>query len=246
MITETTQEKIKIKPPKMLCDDVISEKIPEPLDKKSFVYIIVGAKGSGKSSLMTSLVTGKKEPFKAYRGAFDEVLINIPESSLRSMAGEPFKSIPRGNIFPDFNLELLQKIGEIAEEHSADDEFTLAIIDDASSKLKSNKMIIDALTQLVHKHRHLRLSLMILVQDLVSVPLGVRKNADALFYFRPTNDKSNQIFREEFLGGFSKDETNALMNYTFKKKGDFLMVKLNRLPFEYYRNLNKLNISHKE
>lgn len=246
MITEIPQDKIKIKPPKMNCDDIISEKIPEPLDKKSFVYILVGAKGSGKTSLGISLLTGKKEPFKAYRGKFDEVLVNMPEGSIRSMAGNPLKSIPRGNIFHDFNLATIDKIAEIAEEHAAEDEFTLAVIDDASSKLKSNKLIIDALTQLVHRHRHLRLSLMIMVQDLVSVPLGVRKNADALFYFRPTNDKSNQIFREEFLGGFSKDETNQLMDYVFKKKGDFLMVKLNRLPFEYYRNFNKLNISHRQ
>tara|TARA_R110000824_G_scaffold184776_6_gene365695 strand:+ start:444 stop:1181 length:738 start_codon:yes stop_codon:yes gene_type:complete len=244
MFKEVVNDKVKVKAPRMICDDVIDENIPEPLDKKSFIYIIVGAKGSGKTSLMTSLITGKSKPFKVYRGKFDDVLINMPESSARSMAGNPFKSIPRANMIADFNEQLLQTIYEKAEEHAAEEEFTLAILDDASSKLKTNKSMIDGLTQLVHRHRHLRLSLMILVQDLVSVPLGIRKNADALFYFRPTNDKSNQIFREEFLAGFSKDETNKLMDWTFRKKGDFLMVKLNRLPFEYYRNFNLINITH--
>jgi hypothetical protein len=243
MFSEVPQDKIKIKAPRMICDDVICDKIPEPLDKKSFIYLIVGAKGSGKTSLMTSLVSGRSKPFKAYRGKFDDVIINMPESSARSIAGDPFKSIPRSNMIADFDEKLLQTIYEKAEEHAEEEEFTLAVLDDASSKLKTNKPIIDGLTQLVHRHRHLRLSMMILVQDLVSVCLSVRKNADAIFYFRPTNEKSNKIFREEFLGGFSKDEADKFMDFVFRKKGDFLMVKLNVQPFEYYRNFNKINIT---
>ena len=106
-------------------------------------------------------------------------------------------------------------------------------------------MIISKLTELVHKHRHLRLSLWILVQDLVSVPLSIRKNLDSCWYFRPTNEKSNQIFREEYLGGFSLKDTADFMDYIFKKKGDVLMVKLNRIPYEYYRNFNRINITEK-
>tara|TARA_R110001599_G_scaffold84852_1_gene228237 strand:+ start:2991 stop:3743 length:753 start_codon:yes stop_codon:yes gene_type:complete len=239
-IKEVVNTKLEIKVPGMECDDLISTKIPEPLDQKSFVYLIVGAKGSGKTSLMTSLVTGNKKPFKCYRGVFDEVILNMPKSSMNSIKGKPFKSLPSGSCYDHFNLELLDDIFEKAEERSEDGEFTLAVIDDASSQLKSNKMLIDRLTMLVHRHRHLRLSLMILVQDLVSVPLSIRKNADAVIYFRPTNEKSNTIFREEYLGGFSKDETNELMKFVFRRKGDFLLTKLNVIPFQYYRNLNKL------
>jgi len=240
MVREIPNDKLVIKPPTMLCDDVISNTIPEPLSKTSFVYLIVGSKGQGKSSLMTSIVTEKKKPFKAYRGKFDEIILNMPKSSAASIKGNPFGSLPKENIIGNFDEKLLQHIYETAEERSAEGEYTLAIIDDASAKLKSNKAIIDGLTQLVHKHRHLRLSLMILVQDLVSVPLGIRKNADAIFYFRPTNEKANIIFREEFLGGFSKEETSKLMDDIFKKKGDFLMVKLSTAPFEYYRNFNRI------
>jgi hypothetical protein len=239
-IKEIANSALEIKPPAMLCDDEISSKIPDPLDRKSFVYLVVGAKGSGKTSFMTSLVTGNKKPFKCYRGCFDEVLLNMPQSSMNSIKGKPFKSLPASSCYDNFDYKLLEDIFEKAEERSEEGEFTLAIIDDASSKLKTNKMLIDKLTMLVHRHRHLRLSLMILVQDLISVPLSVRKNADAIIYFRPTNEKSNQIFREEFLGGFSKDRMEELMKYTFKKKGDFLMVKLNVIPFEYYRCMNKL------
>tara|TARA_R110000787_G_scaffold284995_3_gene399509 strand:- start:524 stop:1279 length:756 start_codon:yes stop_codon:yes gene_type:complete len=243
-IKEIPNNELQISVPTLLCDELISKKIPAPLDQKSFVYLVVGAKGSGKTSLMTSLVTGNKKPFKCYRGVFDEVILNMPQSSMNSLKGKPFKSLPAGSCYDTFNMKLLDDIFEKAEERAEDEEFTLAVIDDASSQLKSNKALIDKLTMLVHRHRHLRLSLMILVQDLVSVPLSVRKNADAIIYFRPTNEKSNIIFKEEFLGGFSKEQVNDLMKYVFQKKGDFLLIKLNVIPFEYYRCLNKLIFSN--
>ena len=240
MITEIPNKDIAINVPTLLCDSIISKKIPPPLDQTSAVYLIIGAKGSGKTSLMTSLVCSNKKPFKCYRGAFDEVLLNMPQSSMNSLKGKPFKSLPPESCYESFDMKFLNDIFEKAEERSADDEFTLAIIDDASSKLKSNKQLIDRLTQLIHRHRHLRLTVMILVQDLVSVPLSVRKNCDGLFYFRPTNEKSNEIFKEEFLGGFDKKQVNALMKFVFRSKGDFLFIKLNTIPFQYYRCFNKL------
>ena len=218
-IKEIPNNELQISVPTLLCDELISKKIPAPLDQKSFVYLVVGAKGSGKTSLMTSLVTGNKKPFKCYRGVFDEVILNMPQSSMNSLKGKPFKSLPAGSCYDTFNMKLLDDIFEKAEERAEDEEFTLAVID-------------------------LRLSLMILVQDLVSVPLSVRKNADAIIYFRPTNEKSNIIFKEEFLGGFSKEQVNDLMKYVFQKKGDFLLIKLNVIPFEYYRCLNKLIFSN--
>ena len=243
-IKEILNKDLVIKPPVMNCDDIISMKIPPPLDNKSFVYLVVGAKGSGKTSLMVSLVTGSKKPFKCYRGCFDEVLLNMPKSSRSSISGNPFKSLPDDCCYEQFNSDLLDDVYEKAEERSADDEFTLAIIDDASSQLKTNKVMIDKLTILVHRHRHLRLSLMILVQDLVSVPLSVRKNVDAIIHFRPTNEKSNVIFKEEFLGDFSKKQQQELYKFVFRNKGDFLMVKVNTIPFQIYRCLNRLIIGN--
>lgn len=131
---------------------------------------------------------------------------------------------------------------EKAEENSSQGYRTLVIIDDGSAKMKANKTIIDKLTLLVHKHRHLALSMFILVQDLVSVPLGIRKNISQLFYFKPSNEKSNQIFREEFMGLFSRDETNAILKFVFRDKGDFLNIKIQAEPIEYYRKFNRLII----
>ena len=240
MIKEVDNKEWGIKVPTMGCDDVISNKIPAPFPSKNFIAILIGTKGSGKTSLMTSLLTAQKKPCCVYRGKFEEVILNMPKASMSSIKGKPFKSLPAGCCYEDFNYELLQDIQDKAEETMEDDGNTIAVIDDASSKLKTNKMLIDKLTHLVHTHRHINLSLLLLVQDMISVPLGVRKNVDIVIYFRPVNEKSNEVFRDEYLGGFSKDLVNALMKFVFRKKGDFLMVKCSVIPFEYYRNGNRL------
>ena len=244
MITEIKNDKFQADLPEMLCDDIISSKIDGSLCNKNFVSLVVGAAGTGKTSIVTALVTSKKKGCKAYRQQFEDVILNIPRSSLRSIKGDPYKTIEDENVRDDLDAEFLDFVLEKAEENSSQKYRTLVIIDDASSKLKQNKEIIDKLTGLVHKHRHLALSMFILVQDLVSVPLGIRKNVSQLFYFKPSNEKSNQIFREEFMGLFTKDETNSLLKFVFRKKGDFLNIKIQAEPIEYYRNFNKLIIGN--
>ena len=246
MITEIKNNKFQADLPEMLCDDIISCKIDSSLCNKNFISLVVGAAGTGKTSIVTALVTSKKKGCKAYRQQFEDVVLNIPRSSLRSIKGDPFKSIDDENIRDNFDEDFLDFVLEKAEENTAQGYRTLAIIDDASAKLKANKVIIDKLTSLVHKHRHLALSMFILVQDLVSVPLGIRKNISQLFYFKPSNEKSNVIFRDEFMGLFSKEETNAILKFVFRQKGDFLNVKLQAEPVEFYRNFNKLVFSNND
>mgnify|MGYP003668167715 FL=1 len=244
MITEVKNKNFGADLPEMLCDGIISSKIDSSLCNKNFVTLVVGSAGTGKTSIVTSLVTSKKKGCKAYRAQFEDVILNIPRSSLRSIKGDPYKTIDDENIRDDLDEDFLDFVLEKAEENSSQGYKTLLIVDDGSSKLKANKAIIDKLTLLVHKHRHLALSMFILVQDLVSVPLGIRKNVSQLFYFKPSNEKSNQIFREEFMGLFSRDETNAILKFVFQKKGDFLNIKIQAEPIEYYRNFNKLIIGN--
>tara|TARA_R100000655_G_scaffold60070_2_gene98490 strand:+ start:995 stop:1732 length:738 start_codon:yes stop_codon:yes gene_type:complete len=243
MLVEEHKTDLQVDVPTMLCDSVICDKIHPSLPNKSFVMLIVADKGGGKTSLVTSLLTSKKKNSKAYRGKFEDIMLNIPKSSLKSIKGGPFDDLPSENVFEEFDDEFLDAVLEKAEENSAEDFKTLVVVDDASSKLKNSKSIIDKLTSIVHKHRHLKLSLMILVQSLTSVPLPIRKNADTIVYFKPVNEKSNIIFKDEFLGSFSRDEARMLFEYVFREKGDFLMVRVEAPVVNYYRKFNKLLIS---
>tara|TARA_R110002020_G_scaffold142570_3_gene314773 strand:+ start:7083 stop:7817 length:735 start_codon:yes stop_codon:yes gene_type:complete len=240
-ITEETND-LDIKVVKMICDDDFSPCPPEPLASKPHIYLYVGAKGSGKTTLAVSLLTSKKKPYKAYYGTQHEVILNIPKNSLESINNKTIKE--HDKIYDTFDINFLYELEDIASGNANAGFFTMALIDDASSKLKQ-KGIAEVFTNLIHRHRHLRLSLHILVQDLVSVPLSIRRNVDGVFFFRPINAKMTTAFVEEYLPDYNKDEIEELFDYIFDKKGQFLFVKTNTIPVEYYKKFNKLEIQKK-
>ena len=230
----------------MNCDEIISEKIDPSLCNKNFISLVVASKGFGKTSLATSLICSKKKGCRAYRKMFEDIIVSIPRASLRSIKGDPYKSIPDSNVWPELNEEFLDYVEETAEANSSEGYRTLVLLDDASSKLKSSKSIQDKLELLVHRHRHLRLSFFILIQSLTSVSLGVRKNLDQIFYGKGTNSKSDQIFKEEFLGAYSKDQIDNLFRFVYRERGDFMNLKLTETPTKIFRNFNQVYFNNEK
>ena len=240
-ITEKESD-LQIHISKMNCDEEFSPLPPKPLSSKPHIYLYVGSKGSGKTTLSTSLIASNKEPYKAYYQTQDNVYLNIPENSLHSISNKTIKE--HDKIYNDFDLEFLEEIDELtrASAMKEEPEFSMVLIDDASSSLKSNKPVIDKFTAMIHRHRHARTSYHILVQDLMSVPISIRRNVDGIFFFKPINAKSSTAFIEEFLGNFSKEEIKELFDYVFDKRRNFLFVKTGSPP-EFYKNFNKLEIN---
>tara|TARA_R100000655_G_C2995722_1_gene193698 strand:- start:909 stop:1673 length:765 start_codon:yes stop_codon:yes gene_type:complete len=243
-ITEKDNE-LDIKVVKMLCDDEFKPAPPSPLAKKPFIYLFVGAKGSGKTTTAISLLTQKKPPYRAYYGSQHDIILNIPKNSLESINNKLIKNHDKDKVYGNFDINFLQELEEISSANAEADFFTMALIDDASSKLKQ-KGINETFTNLIHRHRHLKLSLLVLVQDLVSVGLSIRRNVDGVFFWRPLNAKMTTAFVDEYLPDFTKDEVDELFNYVFQKKGDFLFVKTSTIPVEYYKNFNKLEFTRRD
>ena len=72
---------LDFKPPDFLCDKCIHAQITPPLPNTAHGMIIVGAPGSGKTSIMASLLQEKQ----AYKKVFDHVHVVMPPSSARSL-----------------------------------------------------------------------------------------------------------------------------------------------------------------
>jgi hypothetical protein len=202
------------------------------LPSSSHVLIYYGVCGSGKSSLMTSLITSKKKGSKVYRGCFDKIYICASYTSMRSISCDPFKSVPESQYYEEFNEAFLRDVVSRVRENALEDMHSLIIIDDACNKLKR---LENPLANLILQHRHLLCSLHILQQDPCQVPLGIRSNLTGGFFFKQSNAKRIQLLHEEYLSFLSPDEYKKFECHIFKKKGDCLFIKFGGLPFRYHR-----------
>ena len=224
-------------------DEVVADWIDKtPFWNKNHVLVYSGACGSGKTTTCLSLISSRRKNSRVYAGCFDMVIINAPISTLKSLENNPFEDLDDEQIFNKFDEEFLDYILEKSEENSLNDKDTLTIIDDASNQLKSNRRVIDKLTNLVCKHRHLKLTIHLLVQDLIQLPLSIRENISGVICFKPINSKRMKLFHEEYLSDLSYKEFLELNEFLYKKKGDFLFIKFS-LPREFYKNFDRIFIS---
>jgi GTPase SAR1 family protein len=212
-----------------------------PFFNKNHVCCLTGSAGSGKTTLALSLISSKKH--RVYQGVFDKILVCCPPSTLNSLQeNNPFKNLPSNQIFDVFDEDFLDEAMELLEVTSLEQQDVLLFIDDAASKLKNNKKVIDKLSEIVMKHRHLRCTVYLLCQDLIQVPLTIRENCNMLIYFKPLNSKRTKLFWEEFLPQISYREFLQLCDFIFTKKGDFLIVKNTEIR-EFYKNFNLLSFN---
>lgn len=208
----------------MLCDDVIDAKLEKyPAIKTCFstssTTVISGGTGSGKTTFVLQLLK------KIFKKCFHQVILMMPENSYRSIspADNVFeKYIDKENIYHEYNPEVLAEITDKIEEASAENCYTLLIIDDFGAVLK-NKQEAKQLQSLFLKNRHLRLSVFILTQNFYQMPKIVREIANNAIIFN-TNKSQNEKFYEEMFNG-KKHEFNELVKM-MPSTHDYLLASL--------------------
>lgn len=211
-----------------------------PLFKTPHSMAICGPCGSGKSSLMVSLINSKKKESRAYHGLFSTIILSCPKSTLDSLDNNPFEELDPSNIHHDFTYELLLEVEEIAIENAKNKMDTIFIVDDATSKLRSNMKIINKFTQLLLTLRHLKLTVWVLLQDVIQIPPSVRSNLFGVILFKNINYKRDLITRDEYLSFLSRDEQDKLARHVYQNKGDTLFINFMCIPNKFYRNFTEI------
>ena len=242
---------LQIVPPNIQCDSNLtyydkktkSLKEPDwlndtPLWKNNHVLAFIGLRGSGKTSTALSMLCGKGKGL-CYKGLYDTVVICMPLVSINSLADKPFEKLPKGQIHHEFNEEFLDYVIETCEENAVQNRDTYVLLDDASSKIRSSRKLLEKLEYIIMSSRHFRLTMHILIQDYIYLSPSILSNLSGIFLYRITQRNRAKQIRERFLSFLNDEQFQELEDLVFQKKGDFLFIKMSH-PIEYYKKFNKI------
>ena len=249
-ISTQKNKKLKIVNSANHLDKILAEDLPEPLPKYSgFMWIISGAAGSGKTTLMTSAMSARKRNGvrQSYRKLFDKIIICSPTLGQgKSMKNDPFYDVPGDQKFKVFNNEVMDEIYEMCEANRDNDEHSVLILDDIGSQLRKSAGAEKQLVKLIQNRRHVFTSIFCLVQRFRDIPPGIRNNVSHFTTFRPKNMLEEEAICSEMLP-FAKKHWRQLMSYVFDNDNmfSFLMVDLSLKQtnkYKYYNGLDLMNI----
>jgi len=226
----------------MKCDNCFHADLCDPLPNQSFCMYICGRPGSGKTSLLVSLLTNKPIKGKkcSYRKLFDHIIVCSP--SIKTLGNNIFDKLPEEQKFEDFDLNLLNFIDEFTESLDPSKEKTLIILDDVASQLKRSMVCEKLLTKLQQNRRHRGLSFIILSQQYKSLPLSCRSTITNLIMFRPINIKEFTFPAEELIP-INKKIISEFMQFIFDKKYNFLLIDMSLLKsakYRYFKNFDQV------
>lgn len=181
-----------LKLPKFLVDYVLKDDVVEPFNHlvSGFKEIVItGNAGSGKTSMLVGLLTDKK----ALKKCFNHVIVVMPETSRRSMKKDIFKDLDPSKQFED--LTNVDMIYDMIRFYSSEDETTLLILDDQQSYLKDYHTA-QVINHIASNRRHLRCSIVILLQTYNQLALKTRKLCNVLIAFKPSKKEWENISEE--------------------------------------------------
>jgi energy-coupling factor transporter ATP-binding protein EcfA2 len=232
--------------------------VPNIIDKNissrnGMCYVLTGSGGSGKSSLLLSMIKSKNY----YKGVFDNIYYFCPESSMSSIINHPFKN--HDKVYNDLtieNLEIIYKelshveIKKTKTGYNSDDdesdkesdkeiEYSIVIIDDFADRLKE----IDVqkyLSKMLIKARHLKLSFVFLIQSYYYFPKLLRKQITYCSIFKPKNIEEWFSISKELLS-LNKDDGLILYNYVYNEP--YAHLDLDTVETKFYKNFNLLQFS---
>jgi hypothetical protein len=203
--------------------------------------LICGKAGSGKTSLLINMIS-QKGANRIYRKVFDKILLVMPSNSRKSMKNNPLDDLPDDQMFDEFNYKVIDKVKEIREEFDVLDKKNkrsrnqLLILDDITATLKNND-IQKALIELATNRRHLKLSIILLVQFIRAVPRPVRFQITQIAFFKPANQLDSKIIQEEYIN-LPHDQYNDLTRFVWVNSHDFLFI--DKQNETYFKNLQKI------
>lgn len=237
-------KKLNLKTPEFTCDGDLAPHLNkyDMLNHLNGFFFtgIIGRAGSGKTSFLVSLLTGKKKD-KVFRKVFDHILLVMPTCSRQSMRKNIFKDHDEDKMYNSLTLGSINDIYNKLQISTEDKKSTLLILDDVGASLK-NVEIQKILRELIYNRRHLKVHIVILLQSFKSCPKEVRSMFSNLVIFQPSKNEFENLATEVLQ--MDRHEALDLMTYAFTDKHDYLFI--NEASKRIYKNFDEIIIEEKE
>jgi hypothetical protein len=191
--------------------------------------LFIGTPGSGKTSLMISIL-------KYYNQLFDNIFLY--SSSLSTL---PKSFI--NNLNDDHIYESMDNLDELLTELSSTQYKSLFIFDDMMRHFKSHDK---SLSNLIQNRRHIGggCTIWILTQKLREIPLNIRTGVSDIIFFNGSSKIKTELesLYDDYITGLSKNEFISLIKYIFSdnKNHNFLYYNIN--SNQYHKNFNLLDL----
>jgi len=224
MISLKRNKGLNLKVPEFTCDGNLADHLNKYDMLKNFngYYFtgFIGRPGSGKTSLLVSMLTGRKKD-KVFRKVFNNVILVMPSTSRNSMKNNIFKKHTEDKMFDELNSATINTIHDKLLHSSTENESTLLILDDVGAMLKRPE-IQETFRKIIYNRRHLKCAIIILLQSYMSIPKEIRKLFNNVVMFKPPKTEFINLFEELFET--KKEMALDVMNFTYKEPHDWLLL----------------------
>jgi hypothetical protein len=225
-IIEHNHPKLKI--PECVCDNELNpvlnnyELLKIAFNKQSSATLIIGKPGQGKTTFVQSLFSNRK----ALRGKYSKIYLFCPPRSRDSMLDGALNQLDEERIYDELNYDNLNEVIEMCKEDNNNDcktklKFCL-IFDDMGAYLK-NKNTMKLFNELMMNRRHMRISVIFLVQTFYSVSREMRRLFTNFFIFKVNKRALMEIF-DEILEEQNKDLINEVARLVYDRPHTFLYI----------------------
>lgn len=208
--------------------------LPDPKNSRPFFCLISARISSGKTVLIANLLKNKE----MYYHYFDKVFMcnsNIKDGEIddESFNGVKFN---KKRMFDDIDFEILQNIyDDIKETEDYKEKAFLLICDDLGPNFEK---MSSGMLKLFLKHRHYKLSIILVSQAVRLFSRKLRANASHLISFYCSNLEERKALNE--ITNLNQKLFDDLLDYCCSENYSFMFVDLlTPRKIKVYKNLNE-------
>lgn len=214
----------------------------EPLPLRPVSFLIVGRKGSGKSSLLLNILKRKSSP---YYKAFDNVYLISPTAKKDPKFDKLVDELSRDDkFFEELNESIIEDIvsrinifnSEFKDEYPKSEPRNLLILDDCLHMLPTSTSK-STINMIYTCQRHLKLTIFTCTQQLNKLNRLIRTNADMLAFFPTDNKKEFECICDEW--SIEPKFFKEIYDYATDKDNSFLHIVFGRRP-QFYKRFDKI------